>query len=632
MDFNIVKIAVAVQFERMQQGKLFRTGATGLWANYLGAFPPGTNPILNVRTEHDCACCRQFIRDVGNVVNSEMVSIWDVEAGEYQPIVDALSRAVKSQPIVDVFLHDSRVAGVDKNFQQVVDRVQTWTHFFVNIRGEHVLKREAIPTRLSELRSARDVFARSLAEIKPEAVSTVLDLLGTIYRGEEHRGLVTSFGAVQAKWLAGAFIEWSETGALAHIRNTVIGTLLVDLSEGKDIEAAVGAYEAKVAPMNYKRPTALVTQGMIDKAKATLTELGLVSALERRFTVMDDLSVNNLIWRGRSPRTGLDAIRPTAPVKLLLKPRETSILPVLKAQTVEILFESPADLVSLIAPVDPTALGLFKWTNRFSWSYNGDVADSIKEKVKKAGGVVEADLCCRLAWHNYDDLDLHLVAPGGHHISYAHKSVGGGRLDVDMNAGRGTTREGVENIFYADRRTMIPGEYTLFVRQYMQRESIDVGFEVEMDFLSKSIGRFVYDRVVKGDVIVAKFTFDGDAIRFLPGTLPTAPGGSAWGLTIGAFHPVSAVLLSPNHWDVPGIGLKHYFFIIDGCVNDGSARGFYNEFLSPELEKHRKVLEIVGSKMRVSGSGGFSGLGFSHKPFICRVNGSLVYRVTPAQA
>jgi sugar-specific transcriptional regulator TrmB len=38
---------------------------------------------------------------------------------------------------------------------------------------------------------------------------------------------------------------------------------------------AVKRYEKMVAPSNYKRPTALITQGMIDKAVETIRELDL---------------------------------------------------------------------------------------------------------------------------------------------------------------------------------------------------------------------------------------------------------------------------------------------------------------------------------------------------------------------
>jgi hypothetical protein len=71
-------------------------------------------------------------------------------------------------------------------------------------------------------------------------------------------------------------------------------------------------------------------------------------------------------------------------------------------------------------------------------------------------------------------------------------------------------------------------------------------------------------------------------------------------------------MLSPNFWDSRDIGNKHYMFMLDGCKNDGSARGFYNEFLSAELETHRKTMEIVGARMRTDETDDqLSGLGFS---------------------
>ena len=66
--------------------------------------------------------------------------------------------------------------------------------------------------------------------------------------------------------------------------------------------------------------------------------------------------------------------------------------------------------------------------------------------------------------------------------------------------------------------------------------------------------------------------------------------------------------------------------MLDSCVNDGKARGFYNEFLSPALDAHRKVLELVGSKTQVKDSPHqLSGLGFSstqRNNLLCRVKGS----------
>ena len=80
-----------------------------------------------------------------------------------------------------------------------------------------------------------------------------------------------------------------------RIKNAVIGTLLTDISEGYDLDDAVKSYESKVAPTNYKRPTALITQKIIDSAMKTIEELGISESLKRRYAIISDLSVNNVI-------------------------------------------------------------------------------------------------------------------------------------------------------------------------------------------------------------------------------------------------------------------------------------------------------------------------------------------------
>ena len=71
-------------------------------------------------------------------------------------------------------------------------------------------------------------------------------------------------------------------------------------------------------------------------------------------------------------------------------------------------------------------------------------------------------------------------------------------------------------------------------------------------------------------------------------------------------------MFSPNYWDEKVQGNKHYFFVLDSCLNPDDTRGFYNEFLKQELNDHRKVFEVLGSKLRAPHSEQqLSGLGFS---------------------
>jgi hypothetical protein len=670
VDFSKIKLPVAAQFAKMAKGELFRTNTPKdkMWSTYLGSFPEGSNPIFRERTEYDCNCCKNFIRAVGNVVSivdGRLESIWDVVVDEpaYQAVADALSDLVKTETIDNTFLHTEKNAGTNKTYEEIMNSIKTWDHFYVEIPQNFVMAGKDIGPKHAEMRATHDVFLRGLAELTTGSVDTVLDLIkeNALYRGEEHKFVLTEFKKIQneIKKLAQSNQSnmldnyvWSMLSkipaSVSRIRNTSIGELLISLSSGVEVDEAVRMFESMVAPANYKRPTALVTKSMIENAKNKIEELGLTSALSRRYAQMSDVSVNNVLFADRSAKKNMagnvfDDLMATTPTKIKNTPGQevsidkfiSDILP--SSTSLEVMFDSSHtnNLVSLIAPIDPTAKNMFKWNNSFSWSYNGDMTDSIKERVKQAGGNVTGEFCCRLAWNNYDDLDFHMKEPN-HHIYYGTKgriSPSDGMLDVDMNAGGGHTRTPVENIFYRSLNSMKDGTYTLQVNQYNQRETKDAGFEVEVDILG-TVYRFVYDKPVKtGETInIASFNYSKKKGLTIENSMPNVKTSKTmWNISSDTFHKVNMFLLSPNHWDGHGIGNKHYFFMIDGCVNDDQARGFYNEFLREDLNPHRKVIEIVGSKMKTEETPNqLSGLGFSstqRNSVLVKVDGSRIVKL-----
>lgn len=293
MEFNIIKQAVQAQLKIMTSDPnidLFVVDVekNELWDMYLASFPEGTNPIYKERTEHDCQCCKQFIRACGGVVaivnGGQMLSIWDIDVGgEYQVVADALSDLVKSKPVKSLYRHYQAQLGTDYNFG---DDGKKWGHFHHTLPARFVMPNAEIASFQGDVNSAKQVFARALNELTVESFDIVLDLIGqnSIYRGDEFKAAVQSFKDIKKLYdelPAGVDQDlfcWvrnlTRTGALTKFRSTVIGTLLVDLSDGVDLVDAVKMYESKVAPENYKRPTALITQGMIKKAQATIIELG----------------------------------------------------------------------------------------------------------------------------------------------------------------------------------------------------------------------------------------------------------------------------------------------------------------------------------------------------------------------
>lgn len=660
MEFKDFKEKIQEQFQQMSGGNLFRTAIEkdDLWDTYLNSFPPGTNEIFRERREYDCQCCKQFIRVAGNIVainGNRLISIWDIEiGGTFQVVADAMSALVKSAVIRDAFFHDSKSVGTDFNFGVVATEQMKWDHFYLELPKRFVKKKDRIPTRLGEIRSGKDVFKRGLEQITVEAAETVFELIdqNSLYRGEEFKPAVEIFLDQKAKFDATppdaqdnyCWLKASSSESFIRIRNTAIGTLLVDLSENVDLDNAVRMFESKVAPTNYKRPTALITKSMIQNAEKKTTELGIVDSLNRRYAVAEDLTINNVIFADRTARkvmkSAFDELIDAAPANLKSfdKVEEVSIknfvekiLP--RASTVEILFENrhSSNLVSLIAPVIPEAKPIFKWGNNFSWAYKGEVADSIKERVKSAGGNVEGVLRFSIQWNddadNENDFDAHCHEPDGNLIYYSsmRNRLTTGELDVDIINPDG--RVAVENITWTDKNRMAEGKYIFLVHNYSHRGGKS-GFTAEIEF-DGQIHSYSYAKELRqGEkVTVAEINFSrADGISFIKSLPHSYSAKEIWGISTQQFRKVSMVLNSPNHWNGTKVGNKHFFFILEDCKNEDRSRGFFNEFLKEDLREHRKVFEVLGSKMKTEKSDKqLSGIGFSstqRNHIVCKVSGA----------
>ena len=626
---------------------LFLTGVEkdALWEAYLASFPEGSNPMRKERTEHDCNACKQFIRPFGNVVaivNNQLVSIWDFEMdGPYGVVAKAMSKLVKSAPIAEVFVTKFPKLGTDVS--RVIEpdgQITKWEHFYFELPKKFVDKSAySVEAVQGQYRDAKNVFKRSLDEITADSVETVLELIAqnSLYRGEESKGSLAAFLKYKKEYdklprQTGqrdnyAWANSVKAGAIAKMRNTAMGTLLVNISEGMDMDAAVTAFEKIMAPANYKRPAAIITKRMIEDAQKTVVELGLENSLGRRYAVPEDITVNNVIFANRNSKKAGNAFEElaadtTVNPKIFSKVEEMSIADFIekvvpKAARIELLFENKHvnNLVSIIAPADASAPPLFKWDNGFSWAYNNDVTDSIREKVKAAGGRVDGELRVSLSWYNYDDLDLHVVEPDGNKIYYGNKGPSrmSGQLDVDMNAGGGNTREAVENIIWTDKRRMSNGEYKVMVNNFCKRENVNVGFEVEIEH-GGQIHKFAYAKPVadRTTVHVATIRYDGDRVSITSELDSSVKSKDMWGMKTNSFQNVSMMMYSPNHWDDRAVGNKHYFFIVENAANPGAPRGFFNEFLKDDLMKQKRVFEALGNKMRVEESKAqLAGFGFS---------------------
>ena len=642
MTFEIFAQQVYARFNALSKHELFVVGNDNRIPEqvYIAAFPEGTNPVYKTNTEHHCTCCFQFLRNIGNVVaiiDGKIATVWDgfVAPAPYDTVAAKMHEWVLSQPITNLFRTSEPSFGKQETFQKLEDSVKKWNHFHADIAARHKVPNPDTVT--GEWRSMVEVFKRGLETLSRSALTDVIDLAsqkpeqGGLYRGAEFLPTLNSFRDAQDAYSAlpeqarETFL-WANGGShLARFRNTMIGTLVQDLSEGMDIETAVKAYEKKAAPENYKRPTAIVTPGMIAAAMKTINELGLEPTLARRYAKLSDVSVNNVLWVDndaksimKSPLENLLMSAVGKPVKEVLAEDISidtfmdDVLPTASSISLLVRNSHRNNFVSLTAPVHADAERLFKWPNNFGWSYDGNVADSIKERVKTAGGnVTNAALRVSLAWFNNDDLDLHCHTPGGNHIYYGDKQ---NILDVDMNGGGGLSkdRKPVENMSF---RNLRDGVYDFKVNQFHRRETIDNGFEVEVECAGQ-LYNFQFAHAVSGDVALFSITIKNGAITDIAVTDKRLVSGSTsqekWGINTEQFVKVDTLMNSPNYWDNNATGNKHYIFALKGCKQPGKTRGIYNEFLRGDLEQHRKAFELVGNLTQCEASEDqISGLGFS---------------------
>ena len=631
-----------------------------LWNLYLDSFPAGTNEIYRERREHDCSCCRQFIKTIGNAVvikDNKITTIWDFRTDDstYQPVLDALSAFIKSHAVSDIYVSKFKKIGTLQNYEEMENgQIHEWSHFFLELPDRLVDKSSSSEGDIKGgFRDTRNVFKRSLDEIDMDSLDTILELINsnTLYKGEEWKGALTEFRKYKKEYdkltsdSEKELYAWEKSVkagiAIGRIRNHSIGTLLVNVSEGMDLDTAVKKYEQIVAPSNYKRPKAIFTKKMLEDAKKTITELGYMDSLQRRFANLNDITINNVLFSNKSAArriVGSDDIFGQMEKDVVVSPKKFSkveeisvqdfidkVLPTAKEIEAFVENKHEKNFVSMIAPVSSDAKTMFKWNNGLSWAYSGNITDSdMKQNVKAAGGNVDGVLRFSIMWNerqnDNSDLDAHCKEPDGNEIYFGNcrkpgTSRCGGQLDVDIThpMEQMAGKPSVENITWADMSHMKPGVYKFFVHQYAARGS--KGFKAEVEF-NGEIYSFEYNKPVSGNVQVAEVTLDENGNFSIKEKLAGNSSVSSreiWGVNTNQFVPVSVISYSPNYFDgQEGIGHRHLFFFLKDCVNTEEPNGFYLEFLDNDLMKHKRVFEALGAKCHVEDTDDqLSGIGFS---------------------
>ncbi len=667
------------QFDEMQKtGKLFRVALTGqqVWDLYLTSFED--DPIFRdpESSTHTCNHCKNFVRRYGNIVsineNYEIESIFDVleEDTEYEPVIKALSKAVKNSKITEVFFetfeelnslpyesckktNEKFQLGVDKNNKQYTEeevakygkvnteKVYTFNHMHLLLNKVFVdMSGKSVEALMGEYRDSKNVFQRAMETISLDTLLLVKDLInqGSLLDGTTHLYKIDAIIPLKQEYDslgASKRDNWcwikSYKFQLAKFRNELIGVLCTELSEGEELNKACQAWNKRVDPVNYMKTTAPITKKQIEEAKKFVEENGYLESFDRRFATIDDIKVSEIlhsnVGTGKIKSISMfDGVKPTSTrhkrnefdgvEEVGIEKFMKDILP--GCTSIEVLLNNSheGNMVSLTTTNNKDSKPIFKWANNYSWTFNGNLAgkSQIKEAVFTAGGKIDGVLRFSIMWNKEGkdilDFDAHAVEPTGTHIYFRNykgtKTPLSGMLDVDMVR---PAKMGVENIVWSDLSKMRDGEYQMIIHNYDSGRNN--GFEAEIEFEGEV---FHYSKTgnVQGQVGIAIVTLKNGKFTIKHLLPETQSNKELYGLETNQFHKVNLVCLSPNHWGENNVGNKHYFFMLEGCKSPNSIRSFHNENLIPELANHRKVMEVLGATNTIETTGKqLSGLGFN---------------------
>lgn len=679
MTFKDFNQKIQEQFAALQQYQLFRLNITGqqIWDAYLNGFTPEENPIFRdpESSTHNCNNDKNFVRRYGNIVaidtNYNIISIWDIDVvgTEYFNAVQSVQALVRTGKVQDVFVEsfaelnilpyektnrtqEMYQLGMKKTLKQYTaeeaakfGRVNTtevyqFDHFHVFLKKDFVdFSGNSVATYLGECRDARSVFERAMREIPLDTLILVKDLIlqGSLLNGDAHLFKLEAFIPLKQEYdnIAGNKRDtwcWAKSYklAIAKFRNELIGTLCVELAEGKELNDACKTWNMRVDPANYMKASAPITKRQIEEAQRFVIDNGYEESFSRRFAKLSDINVDEIrhmnVSKEAVKQAGLFAgVQPSASTRhkrsqfdgieeITIDKFMRDILP--SCTSIEAFMENrfEGNMVALIT-ANETSKPIFKWSNPFSWTYNGNLAgkSQIKANVKAVGGKVTGLLRCSLQWNDEDtkgsmDYDLHCTTPFKT-IYYSDKRCtrSGGWLDVDMIC---PSKIGIENITWQNR--MPDGKYEFAVEHFSG--DTNNGFKVEIEFDGNVFNYYHSNSTRYGSITpVATVTVKNGEMSIQHHLPETSSSKTIWGVESGQFHKVNLVCLSPNHWGSNQIGNKHYFFMLDGCKTDVPLRAFHNEYLNSDLLQHRKVMEVLADTTRIApATEQLAGLGFSH--------------------
>lgn len=349
---------------RLKEKALFNTNASGLFTKYLAGIP------LNERQEYNCNCCKAFIEKYGGLVyiqdGQPVSALWEHTNHEYKDAFLRMKREVEDSSILNVFYSNELVWGKPVTGEFVHMYAVNPNVYLNRTRLPH----EATALSIELYNSVRlCVFEYSL-----KTFQTAVKLLESehLYRSEKVLGQAQFLLDLKKGANLWQAVATAPEGFL-HPRASMIATLLDDIQAERTDYAE--RFAEKMHPLQYQRPTAAPSDGLIKQAEKDFEALGLSRSLERRFARLDEVPC---VWKPSMvsiPAESLFGHLRAIPKKTELPSSimtwvkfQRDVLP--GAKSIEAYISNQQTrFSSFVTAVHPDAPNILKWNNSFSWYF-----------------------------------------------------------------------------------------------------------------------------------------------------------------------------------------------------------------------------------------------------------------------
>lgn len=262
------------------------------------------------RQEFNCSCCKKFLREYGHAAivdqsNCQLRSLlWDENDDaipeDFKASVAAMRAIVEASTIDKAFVSDKTVVG---------DRIKGGhEHFELDLGAlrEGSVKLKTARQNMIFSRETQSMFAEAVGIYPAELAKTAFDLFTLdqnlhgyptflaylqMFQSVHNKLTELKDGTQQQRrnliWLCSVMLPFGTT----RIKNTPLGGFLDTLKEGgpANVQYAIAGFKAKVKPTEYKRPKTAPAEATVKRAEEIIAQLGLESALLRRYARADEL-------------------------------------------------------------------------------------------------------------------------------------------------------------------------------------------------------------------------------------------------------------------------------------------------------------------------------------------------------